>query len=106
MHEACLDLYKQCLRGRLAASSHSVDKLCTDTDERLAKEFDELLSPDYEAFNVKDAIEKLNGHYGALDSFKWVEHDQIRPRIGSDAFVYDASCSNRVSCIFCMNQHN
>lgn len=99
VHEACMNLYKQRVRGSLPVSSRSVEQICAEGLERLAADYEEVLSfdPDVSlAYDMCERADSLNGHYGALSLFQWVTGAQLDFDNGEDGFVYHGCCSNRV----------
>jgi hypothetical protein len=96
VHDACLQLFRRHLRGRLPASTPYTDKLCADALERLTKEYDDLPLCHGDTFTTWDEIRDLNGHYGAAQHFTWIVSNQIPPFVGQEGLVFDANCSNRV----------
>jgi hypothetical protein len=95
VHAACLELCGK-HPGKLPPKL-AENLLCVDFDllVRLVHEYedtcDEWCMPE-----MLDEILSLKADYGALQSFNWVDEEQVPASEDDGAFVYNAKCCNKV----------
>ncbi|ERF75793.1 hypothetical protein EPUS_01623 [Endocarpon pusillum Z07020] len=95
VHAACLELCGQHQRGHLPLSAESLQDSSMGVLSRLAFEYEEQYQ-DFCGDKLHDGMLMLKADYGALECYEWMDDDQMPTMDDFGAFVYHASCTNKV----------